>query len=101
MDSKLEKWLGWFDVVERDIEKLLIRRHIFWEVQDIIRNNKDIQIPSAFYGYLGKTYVDSIAMGIRRQVKMHKDSISFARLLSEIITRFSSFFRLTSLACSA
>jgi hypothetical protein len=84
MDGRLKKWLGWLEVIEKDIQQLLIQQHIFWEVQDIIRNNKDIQIPSAFYGYLGRTYIAYIAMGIRRQVKDHKDSISFARLLKEI-----------------
>jgi hypothetical protein len=84
MDGRLKKWLGWLEVIEKDIQQLLIRQYIFWEVQDIIKNNKDIQIPSVFYEYLGQTYIAYIAMGIRRQVKNHKDSISFARLLKEI-----------------
>jgi len=85
MDQKLNKWLRWLKVVENDIQQMLIHRNIFWEVQKIIRKNRNIQQPSSFYQYLGVTYVSYITMGIRRQVKIDKQSISFARLLSEII----------------
>jgi hypothetical protein len=85
MDQRLKKWLGWLKVVESDIQQMLIHRNIFWEVQKIIRKNKNIQKPNPFYGYLGVTYASYIAMGIRRQVKINEQSISFARLLSEII----------------
>jgi hypothetical protein len=85
VDSKLQKWLRWFGVIEKDIQQLLIQQHIFWKVQDIIRDNKDIQRPSAFYDYLGQTYIAYIAIGIRRQVKSDRDSISFSRLLKEIM----------------
>jgi hypothetical protein len=84
MDSRLSKWLRWLKVVHDDIQQLLVKRNIFWEVQDIIKNNKEIQKPSSFYGYLGDTYVAYISIGIRRQVKVDKQSISFARLLSEL-----------------
>src|SRR2546426_7612992 len=60
-------------------------RRYCWEVQKIIRSNKNIQKPSSFYRYLGDTYVSYITIGIRRQIKIDRQSISFARLLSEII----------------
>ena len=34
IDSKLEKWLRWFDVIEKDIQQLLIRQHIFREISE-------------------------------------------------------------------
>ena len=57
---------------------------MFWEVQDIIRENPRIQKPSAFYSYLGRTYLSHALAGLRRQIKPRKDSISFIGLLDEI-----------------
>ena len=57
---------------------------MFWEVQDIIRENPRIQKPSAFYRYLGRTYLSHALAGLRRQIKPQKDSISFVGLLEDI-----------------
>ncbi len=84
MDGRLEKWIKWLGIIERDVQQLLIKRNIFWEVQDIIRNNDALHRPSSFYSYLGDTYVAYISMGIRRQVKIDGTSISLARLLTEM-----------------
>ena len=54
------------------------------EVQDIIRNNPSIQKPSSFYYYLGRSYLSHALVGLRRQIKPNKDSISFAGLLEDI-----------------
>jgi hypothetical protein len=84
MDSRLKKWLRWLKVVHDDIQQLLIKRNIFWEVQDIIKANEQLRKPSSFYRYLGDTYVAYISIGVRRQVKVDRQSISFARLLTEL-----------------
>lgn len=86
VDSRLEKWICWLKVIHDDIEQLLIKRDIFWEIQDIIKANSELRKPSSFYAYLGDTYVTYIAIGIRRQMKDDKKgrSISFVRLLTEI-----------------
>ncbi len=84
MDPRLNKWLQWLKVVHDDIQQMLIKRNIFWEVQDIIKGNNELHKPSSFYSYLGDTYVAYILIGIRRQVKVDKQSISFARLLTEL-----------------
>jgi hypothetical protein len=71
-------------VVHDDIQQMLIKRNIFWEVQDIIKANNKLHKASSFYSYLGDTYVAYISIGIRRQVKVDKQSISFVRLLTEL-----------------
>ncbi len=53
---KLEKWLRWMGIIHNEILYLLRDANMFWEVQDIIRENLHIQKPSAFYRYLAKTY---------------------------------------------
>lgn len=85
MDLKLKKWIKWFDVIQNEVTNLLIQKDIFWEVNNIVKNNTTIQKPSSFYKYFGDTYIAYVIMGIRRQIKINKYSISLARLLSEII----------------
>lgn len=93
MNSRLYKWLQWLKVVQDDIQQLLVNRNIFWEVQDIIKSNSELHKPSSFYRYLGDTYVAYISIGIRRQVKNDKQSISFARLLSALAQTPASLSR--------
>lgn len=82
--QKLEKWLKWMKVIHDEIQLLLWEARMFWEVQDIIRNNPSIQVPNPFYRYLGRSYLSHALVGLRRQIKPHKDSISFAGLLEDI-----------------
>jgi hypothetical protein len=93
VDTHLKKWLGWLSAIHDDIEQLLVNQNIFWEVQEVIKNNKRIHKPSSFYKYLGNTYTAYVTIGIRRQLKIDKKSISFARLLGEIGQHPSSLSR--------
>ena len=81
---KLKKWLRWMETIHDQILGLLRDSSIFWEVQDIIRVNPRIQKPSAFYRYLGRTYLSHALAGLRRQIKPNKDSISLIGLLDDI-----------------
>lgn len=72
------------DVIHKEITSLSVNRHIFWEVQEIIKKNKKIRKSNSFYEFLGSSYAALSVMGIRRQVKIDKQSISFARLLDRI-----------------
>jgi len=84
MDDRLKKWIRWLEIIYYDITQLLVKQNIFWELQDIIKANSKLQKPSSFYKYLGDTYIAYITIGIRRQIKNDKYSISFARLLTEL-----------------
>lgn len=85
MKDRFNKWNKWLDVIDDEVTIPAINRHIFWEVQNIIRNNEAIQKPSSFYTFLGSSYVALAVMAVRRQLKIDNSSISFARLLQEII----------------
>lgn len=82
--QKLEKWLEWMEKIHSNILALVQDANMFWEVQDIIRENPRIQKPNAFYSYLARTYLSHAAAGVLRQTELQKDSISFLRLLDEI-----------------
>ena len=82
--QKLEKWLRWMETIHNEIQALVADANIFWEVQDLILENPRIQKPNTFYSYLARTYLSHALVGLRRQTKLQKDSISFVRLLDEI-----------------
>lgn len=88
MDKKLKKWLRWRESIHKDIIELLEKRDTFWGIQEIIKSNVYSEICKSsrahVYEYIGHTYVAYITIGIRRQIKVDKDSISFLRLLTEI-----------------
>ncbi|MCE2396400.1 hypothetical protein J4G02_17840 [Candidatus Poribacteria bacterium] len=69
MSPKLKKWQKWMEIIQGEIQRLLRDTSMFWEVQDIIRENPRIQKPSAFYSYLGRTYLSHALAGLRRQIK--------------------------------
>ena len=85
INPKLKKWLKWMETIQGDIQTLLRDTSMFWEVQDIISENPRLQKPSAFYSYLGRTYLSHALAGLRRQIKPQKDSISFVGLLDDIV----------------
>ena len=84
MDPKLTKWLRWLKIIHDEIQRLVLAKDAFWEVQQIIKSNKKIQKPSYFYQYLGNTYVSYSVIGMRRQFKVDSQSISLSRLLTEL-----------------
>ena len=84
INQKLQKWRIWMKAIEKEIRGLVVDANMFWEVQDIIRSNPRIQKPSAFYRYLGRTYLSHTLAGLRRQIKPQKDSISFVGLLHDV-----------------
>ena len=85
MDQKFAKWDGWLDTIYQEVVSLVEHQQIFGEVQDIIKANPEIQEPNEFYRFLEDTYSAFSVMGVRRQIKPHKDSISLVGLLTEII----------------
>jgi len=85
MDKKLKKWLRWLDVIKTEVQNLVMAKRTFHEVQQLISDNPMLHQPNSFYGYLSRTYVSHVVIGIRRQIKCDKQSISMARLLEELI----------------
>jgi hypothetical protein len=85
MDPKLKKWLCWIEVIKDEVSELIIAQHIFHEVQKLINDNPQLHQPSSFYDYLSQTYISHAVIGLRRQIKCGDQSISLARLLTEMI----------------
>jgi hypothetical protein len=85
MSDKLITWIAWLKIIHDDLQELLISQREFDEVQAVIKANPKLHKPSSFYSYLIRSYVSHVLMGVRRQIKVHHDSISFARLMKEMI----------------
>lgn len=86
MDQRFEKWKRWLvDDICGEIVELVTNKHIFWKIQDMIKRNPNIQKQNSFYRFIGQTYYDYGVIGVRRQIKFDTCSISFVRLLKEII----------------
>ena len=81
---KLKEWLTWMEAIHDEIHSLVVDANMFWEVQDIIRENPRTQKPSAFYRYFGRSHLSHALAGLRRQIKPQKDSISIVGLLHDI-----------------
>lgn len=82
--QKLEKWIKWMEIIQGELVTLFSDVRVFWEVQNIIRENTRIQKPNYFYSYLARSYISHALVGLRRQIKPQKDSVSFVGLLEEI-----------------
>ncbi len=85
MDTKLKKWINWLKTINQEVTELLISRSSFWYYLYLTDTNAVPRGKKVFGHYLCSSYVSHVSMGIRRQIKVNNQSISFARLLSEII----------------
>lgn len=84
-EQRLKRWDHWIEIIQRDIWELFYLHHMFWEVQEIIKNNKRLsKTQNYFFEWLGEVFVYSSAMFVRRQADRRKDVISFYKLLDEI-----------------
>lgn len=102
-DEQFAAWDQWLEHIKDEVTRLAVNKHIFWEVQEIIKANPKIQKPSSFYEWMGNVYATDAVIGIRRLLDpdIRRRSISFVRLLTEIKnspevlsrTRFLSLYR--------
>ena len=85
MNPKLKKWLRWLEVIKREVQDLVMAKRTFHEIQQLIKDNPALHQSNSFYDYLSRTYVSHVVIGLRRQIKSGKDSISMARMFEEMI----------------
>ena len=83
-NETFQKWAIWIQTILRDVQGTLLNHYVFREVQAIVAANPSLHQTSAFYDWMTTQYEVTVSVGIRRQLDMHTDSISLARLLTEI-----------------
>jgi hypothetical protein len=83
-DTLFEKWNEWLSIIHEDIQWICTNYFIYGEIQKIIQKNKNLQENNAIYYWMSMIVVDSVVIGIRRQLCKRKDTISFVKLLEAI-----------------
>jgi hypothetical protein len=83
-DEVYDKLNSELEQVYSEVRALRINQHVFWEVQELIRNNPDLKKPSTFYSWMGEMYAAAMSVAVRRLVDKRKDSVSFVRLLEQL-----------------
>jgi hypothetical protein len=82
-EALFEKWNKWLYTIYNDFLRISTIQHIYIELQEIIDKNSNIQVGNLFYWWMDNVYIDSVVMGIRRQLDTKK-YISLIRLLKEV-----------------
>ncbi|HXI11788.1 MAG TPA: hypothetical protein VNM92_03990 [Thermoanaerobaculia bacterium] len=81
--ERLSKWIG---TVSDEVSDLLLHRHIFTTLQELIATNPELrQSKSHFFQWLTEGYVIPAASAVRRQAKVDKKAISLARVICELV----------------
>jgi hypothetical protein len=75
----------WLEKVHGSVTEAVVNQRIFWEVQQIIRDNPQLQsTSSAFYDWMASTFAHSTVLAVRRQLDTHRNSVSLHRVLLEV-----------------
>jgi hypothetical protein len=83
-DETFQKWARWIQTILDDVQGTLLNRYVFREVQSIVAANPKIHQASAFYDWMTTQYQVTASVGVRRQLDVREDSISLARLLTQV-----------------
>jgi len=75
------KTKAWLDTLADQIIRLREHQRIWEEMQEMVKNNSNLQKPSVFYDWINDMYVSGMAMAIRRQTDDDSRSVSFVRFL--------------------
>ena len=93
--EKFEKWRRWVQSIQEDVETSLVHpRQVFREfAKRINANTEHIEEHDGdvFCYFVRECYVSHVAMAIRRQVKVKRESVSLLGLLQEILKCSSQF----------
>ena len=86
MDQKFEKWDKWLmDFIYPEIAELVTFRHIFKKFGKMTNDNPALQKLESFHWFLKSIYFDYAVMACRRQLKSDSKSVSFVKLLDDVI----------------
>ena len=79
------RWRRWLPRIVLDMTDILGKREIFWELQEIAKENPGILTPGEFFDWMCRNYMDAVTVGARRFTDQDKRSHSLWRMLYEIL----------------
>jgi len=71
--------------MRHDLTDLLGMREIFWQLQDVARENPAVLKPGSFFDWMCRNYMVAITVGIRSFMDQSSDSRSLWRMLYEVL----------------
>jgi hypothetical protein len=84
-DERYHKWQRWIISIMDDIQTVYFHRSMYDGLQVIVDKYEQRDKECLFFAFLQNIFIESLVMGVRRQIKKNDDSISLARLLGELI----------------
>src|SRR5215813_12370502 len=79
------RWRAWLPVMYRDLSDMLAKRDVFWQLQEIAKENPKILTPGEFFDWMCRNYITAITVGIRSFVDHSNNVHSLWRMLYEIL----------------
>jgi len=79
------RWKRWLPHMRRDLTDLLGRRELFWDLQEVAKENPKILNPGSFFDWMCRNYVVAMTVGIRSFLDQSRDSQSLWRMLYEML----------------
>lgn len=79
------RWRSWLPAMKRDLQDMLGRREIFWDLQQIAKENPRILDPGSFFDWMCRSHLVAISIAVRSYVDFDRRSHSLARLLYELL----------------
>lgn len=84
-EDRRNRLVAWLEVIKEDVQDLMYDHYVFWEVQDILRANPKASSASGLFNqWMASSFIQSAAVGVRRQAKANDDSVSLKRFLKEV-----------------
>lgn len=79
------KWKRWLPQMRHDLTDLMGMWEIFWQLQDVARENPAVLKPGSFFDWMCRNYMIAITVGIRSFMDHSSDSRSLWRMLYGIL----------------
>jgi hypothetical protein len=85
LEQRRNRLIKHLERIAAEVQQLLIGDHLFWELQKIVRENDMFRNASGlFTRWIAEGYAQSAVLGVRRQSKLNRGSISLRGFLEEI-----------------
>jgi hypothetical protein len=80
-----DRWKSWLPQMRNDLTYLLGSREIFWELQEVAKENPAILTPGSFFDWMCGNYMAAASVGARSFVDQSRTGHSLWRMLYEIL----------------
>jgi hypothetical protein len=82
--ARFRLWRRWLDAIETEIFEIAHRRRLYRETREMVEKNPKANVPSAWFTWFQRMYVNDQVTAVRRQVDWDRRSISLVQLIQDI-----------------